>query len=178
MHRVFDLLKTGMYRLLYGSAIRFAGLPRLRWGSQIKVKSGTAMIGKHLHLNRGAYIAVLDHGDTVIGDDVSFNRNCMVICHKSIQIGDGCIFGPNVLIYDHDHRFDSDGVKPGYRMADVVIENGCWIGAGVTILRGTHIGEKSVIGAGCVVSGEIPAHSLVTMDRTLNITPIQKLPIK
>lgn len=178
MCRVFDLLKMGTYQLLYGKSVRFAGLPRLRWGSQIKVKSGTAIIGKHLHLNRGAYIAVLDQGIVFVGDDVSFNRNCMVICHKSIHIGNGCIFGPNVLIYDHDHRFDNEGIKPGYRVSDVVVENGCWIGAGVTILRGTHIGEKSVIGAGCIVSGEIPPHSLVTMDRALNISTIQKLSIK
>ena len=77
------------------------------------------------------------------------------------------------MIYDHDHKFGPEGIRPGYNTAPVVIENDCWIGAGVTILRGTHIGEGCVIGAGSIVKGEIPPHSLVTSDRQLTIVPIE-----
>ena len=78
-----------------------------------------------------------------------------------------------MVIYDHDHKFGEDGIRSGYNTAPVMIEKNCWIGAGVIILRGTHIGEGSVIGAGCVVKGEIPPHSLVTADRSLSINPIK-----
>lgn len=80
------------------------------------------------------------------------------------------MFGPNVCIYDHDHKYDAEGFKEGYRTGAIVIEDHCWIGANVTILRGTHIGEGCVIGAGAILKGDIPEHSLVTPNRELIIT--------
>lgn len=105
---------------------------------------------------------------------MSFNRNCIVICRNEIQIEEEVIFGPGVTIYDHDHIFTDEGIQPGYKHGPVIIEKGCWIAANVTILRNTHIGEGCVIGAGAVVKGEIPPHSLVTSDRGLTIVPIEK----
>lgn len=84
------------------------------------------------------------------------------------------LFGPGVTIYDHDHIFSPEGILPGFKLGEVVIEDGCWIGANVTILRNTHIGKNSVIGAGTVVKGDIPAGSLVTGQRNINITPIHQ----
>lgn len=109
-----------------------------------------------------------------IGNNVSFNRNCIVICREEITIEDNVIFGPGVTIYDHDHIFSPEGILPGYKHGSVLIGKGSWIGANVTILRNTRIGEGCVIGAGAVVQGEIPPHSLVTSDRSLNIVPIEK----
>ncbi len=97
-----------------------------------------------------------------------------MICRKKISIGDNVIFGPGVTIYDHDHVFSYQGIGQGFRHGEVVIENGCWIAANVTILRNTHIGEGCVIGAGAVVKGNIPPHSLVTSDRSMNIVPIEE----
>ena len=108
-----------------------------------------------------------------VGNNVSFNRNCIVICRKEISIKDNVIFGPGVTIYDHDHKFSNEGILPGFNHGAVVIESGCWIGANVTILRNTHIGEGSVIGAGAIVKGDIPPHSIVKSDRTLSIIPIE-----
>lgn len=53
---------------------------------------------------------------------------------------------------------------------------GAGFGVGVTILRATQIGEGCVIGAGCVVQGETPPHSLVTASRALTIVPIEDRP--
>ena len=60
-----------------------------------------------------------------------------------------------------------------YKIGNIVIENNSWIGANVTILRDTHIGEGCVIGAGAVIRGNIPPHSLVTADRSVRIVPIE-----
>lgn len=62
----------------------------------------------------------------------------------------------------------------GFNDGSVVIEKYCWIAANVMIFRNTHIGEDCVIGARVVVQGDIPPHSLVVSDRTLNIVPIRK----
>ena len=55
----------------------------------------------------------------------------------------------------------------------MVIGDNCWIGAGVIILKGTNIGEGSIIGAGCIIKGVIPPHSIVTMNRQLSIREIK-----
>ena len=89
-------------------------------------------------------------------------------------IADNCAIGPNTVFYDHDHKFGENGIESGFKTSPISIEKNCWIGAGVTILRGTHIGEGSVIGAGAIVHGKIPAHSLVTSDRDIKVTPIDK----
>ncbi len=108
-----------------------------------------------------------------IGDACFFNRNCILVSMDQITVGNDCIFGPNVVMYDHDHGFNQQGfVSDEYKKSPILIEDHCWIGANVTILRGTHIGEGCVIGAGCVVKGDIPAHSIVKSGRALMIEPL------
>lgn len=153
-------------------AVRFGGPPVMERQAAINLKKGTVSIGKGFTMKPNAYIAVVHGGTVTIGDSVSIARNSILVCHDRITIGDRCAIAPNVTIYDHDHKFGPEGLRPGYNTAPVVIESGCWIGAGVTILRGTRIGSGSVIGAGSIVTGEIPPHSLVTSDRSLTITPI------
>lgn len=83
------------------------------------------------------------------------------------------MFGPNVCVFDHNHKFDMEGVKPEYSSGAIHIGKKCWIGSGAIILKGTTIGDGCVIGAGTVVSGNIPAHSLVTSNRDMLIQPIR-----
>lgn len=172
--RIFGFLKSGMYAILYGSRVRFANIPSMRRGARIKSKSGYMSFGRDFSMNCGAYCAAVNGGKINVGDHVSINCNTIVVAHNNITIGSGCSIAPNVLIYDHDHKFGAEGICSGYNTAPVVIEKNCWIGANVIILRGTHIGEGCVIGAGCVVKGDIPPHSLVTSERKLTIQPIQE----
>lgn len=171
--KLLSVLKTCKYRLRYGSRIRFGGVPVLEGSCRINLKEGTVSVGRGLQMKPGAYFAVVSGGTLRIADRVAFGRDCIVVCHDSVDIGEGCAFGPHTLIYDHDHKFGAKGPESGYRTAPVVIERNCLIGAGVIILRGTHIGEGCVIGAGCVVSGTIPPHSLVTADRKLTVVPLE-----
>lgn len=46
-----------------------------------------------------------------IGNNVFFNNYCSIVSHESISIGDNCIFGENVKIYDHNYRFNINGIK-------------------------------------------------------------------
>jgi acetyltransferase-like isoleucine patch superfamily enzyme len=167
---------TAMAKIRYGSKLKVNGLFRGRHDTQITLEDGGSMaIGEGVSFYRNVSLSSIG-GDLQIGNRVSFNRNCIIICHKKITIGDHVMFGPNVTIYDHDHIFSDEGILPGFKYGPVVIENGCWIAANVTILRNTHIGEGCVIGAGTVVKGDIPPHSLVTGNRELNIVPIVKKP--
>ena len=129
--------------------------------------NGSIHAGRNLKTQKRVVLSAIN-GKLDIGDNVSFNRNDIVVCRDSIVIGDHCAFGPNVVIYDHDHIFGRDGIAVDeFNTAPIIIEDHCWIGANVTILRGTHVGKGSVIGAGAIIRGSIPPHTLVTGNREM-----------
>ncbi|MBR3019132.1 MAG: acyltransferase [Clostridia bacterium] len=137
-------------------------------------KGGKLSLGKNVCTYRGVTFSVFG-GVMRIGENVSFNRNNVIVCMKEISIGDGCAFGPNVVIYDHDHRFSDQGFSTNeYKCSPVVIEDHVWVGANSVILRGAHIGRGSVIGAGTVVHGSIPAYSLVKGKREMEVEPLRR----
>ena len=120
----------------------------------------------------------LEDGDARIklGENCFFNHSCSLNALSEIEIGGGCIFGENVKVYDHNHRFadSTQQIKEqGYTTAPVKIGRHCWFGSNVVVLKGTKIGDNCVIGAGCVIAEDIPNNSIVTMDRQLVIRPIR-----
>lgn len=131
-------------------------------------------------LDNSAVMSATKEAVIEIGDNVFINRNVIVACRKHIVIGENTVIGPNVVIYDHDHRFDAQGrVKESapnpYKEGDVIIGKNVWLGAGAIILRGTTIGDGSIIAAGAVIKGIIPEGVLV---RRENNNIIEKLESK
>lgn len=173
LYRILGIFRMIIYKIRFGKKIDFKGVPGVVTHMQLYAQSGHMTFGKNFVMKQGVYLAAVNGGRITIGNNVSINRNCILVCHDSITIGDNCAIAPNVVFYDHDHKFGENGLEDGFKTAPIVIEKNCWIGAGVTILRGTYIGEGSVIGAGAVVKGQIPPHSLVTSNRELLITPIK-----
>ena len=94
-----------------------------------------------------------------LGEGCYINFNCNFVDDGKIIIGNKVMFGPSVTIATVGHP-----INPNYReymyCDPVVIEDNCWIGANVTITPGVKIGENSVIGAGSVVTKDIPANSI------------------
>ncbi|MFA6830433.1 MAG: sugar O-acetyltransferase [Bacilli bacterium] len=90
-----------------------------------------------------------------IGDYCYLNVNCSFIDDGEIEIGDHTEFGPNVVIATVSHPINPD-YRPLMYAEKVTIGKNCWIGASVTILPGVTIGNNSVIGAGSVVTKDIP----------------------
>lgn len=93
------------------------------------------------------------------GQHCYVNYNCNFIDDGKIIIGDNVLIGPNVTIVTVGHP-----INPNYRAfmytEPVVIQNNCWIGAGVVINGGIEIGENTVIGSGSVVTKNIPKNSV------------------
>jgi len=140
--------------------------------TEITMDSGAKLrIGRNFKMRDGAKIRVRKGAICVIGNNSSINSNNMIVCHEKIEIGDDVQLSPNVQIYDHDHDFRTKGgVKAGkFKTAPVVIGNNVWIGANTIILRGTEIGDNSVIGAGCVVKGKYEAGSVVIQKRSEDV---------
>lgn len=91
-----------------------------------------------------------------IGNGCSFS-GVSIWCFKSITLGDNVRVGANVTIMDGDAH--QDDPRSGAN-APVVIEDNVWIGAGVIVLKGVRIGRNSLVGAGSVVTKDIPANSV------------------
>jgi len=133
---------------------------------------GKLTIGAWFKMRGGAKLRVRNGAECVIGDRTSMNCNCMITCHEKILIGNDVQFSPNVQIYDHDHDYRAGLENQQYQTAPVTIGNQVWIGANTVILRGTAIGDHCVIGAGSVLKGVYPDHSLIIQKRETTVHPI------
>ena len=123
--------------------------------------------GKNVVICRNCTI----QGNVYVGDNVVLGRNVTLVSTLAkIQINDNVIFGPGVTIYSGDHPIkvigrhisslnDNDKIKLNTDK-DVLIESGCWIGANAIILKGVTVGRGSIIGAGAVVTRDVPAYSV------------------
>lgn len=152
-------------RLLYSRNINFNKSIRLGYNYKIicETNSKSIYFGYRLTTRDFFYIRVCGGGQVHIGNNCFFNNFCSLNIVESIEIGNDCIFGENVRIYDHNHIFSNQNVlirKQGISSKSVIIGNNCWVGSNVTILQGVHIGANSVIGAGSVVYKNIPENSI------------------
>lgn len=99
-----------------------------------------------------------------IGDNTGISNSALVAV-DSIAIGNNVLIGGNCKIYDNDfHSLDFDErmgtVDLGVKHAPVVIKDGAFIGAHTIVLKGVTIGERSIVGAGSVVSRSIPDYEI------------------
>lgn len=110
-------------------------------------------------------IYAMKNGKIRIGDNVGLS-NCTIISNHEIIISDNVMIGAGTIIMDTDFH----AVNYEERMNDilhekadkcsVIIEEGAFIGANCIILKGVHIGEHSIVGAGSVVTKSIPANEI------------------
>lgn len=104
-----------------------------------------------LHANWGCH--------THFGNNVYANFNLTLVDDTDIYVGDGVLFGPNVVVAVAGHPVDPDlRRKVAQFNLPVHIGNNVWIGAGAIILPGIAIGDNSVIGAGSVVTKDVPTN--------------------
>lgn len=146
---VAAMIKKALYKILFGKKIQMGG--------------GTTFRSNfHVYLERGAEIK--------IGRDCFFNNDCSLNALDSISIGDGCIFGENVKLYDHNHKFsdlEKSIKEQGYVSKPIKIGNHCWFGANVTILQGVQIGDHCTIGANCLIYKNVESNTVVMCDQGL-----------
>jgi maltose O-acetyltransferase len=88
---------------------------------------------------------------------VFINFYCFIDAGERVEIGNNVLIGPYVYITDGDHGMDPSSMRITQPMslAPVIIEDGVWIGARASILKGVKIGRNAVIGAGAVVTRSV-----------------------
>ena len=99
-----------------------------------------------------------DYGFNIeVGKNLFANYNCTIIDVAKVTIGDNCMLAPNVAIYTAGHPIHPDTRRSLYEYGKpVVIGDNVWIGGNAVILPGVTIGSNCVIGAGSVVTHDIP----------------------
>lgn len=103
-----------------------------------------------------------DYGNHIkVGKNFFANYNCCILDVSKVTFGDNCLLAPNVAIYSAGHPIHPDSRNSAYEYGiDVNIGNNVWIGGNAVICPGVTIGDNCVIGAGAVVTRDIPAWSI------------------
>jgi acetyltransferase-like isoleucine patch superfamily enzyme len=103
-------------------------------------------------------------GSLRIGHDVVFGVRGTVNCYLDVEIGDGCLFADAVYVGDFDHQVDDVSIPirfQGIVASPVRIGDNCWLGEKATVLRGVRSGAGSIVGAGWVVTRDVPPGAVV-----------------
>lgn len=117
-------------------------------------------IGQKVVIRRLCTFKIREGAIFKIGNRVAFNDGCNITVRKQVIIGDDVLFGPNVVIVDHDHDYHSLKWKDSFIEEGIYIGNNVWVGANVVILKGSYIGDNSVIAAGTVIKGQVEQNKL------------------
>jgi len=118
--------------------------------------------GKDLRI--GGNVNLINDNIT-IGDNVFIGDRTTIAGIVPVTIGDNVMFGPEVMIRGGDHNFSVVGkpmaeVKTGGINLPIIIEDDVWIGTRVIILKGVKICEGAIVGAGSLVTREVPPYSI------------------
>jgi len=131
-------------------------------------------IGNSVIIDRDAWLNIPPNANSdgpiiLLDDGTKIGRRCVISAKNRIHIQKNVIFGPSVLVMDHNHAFDQlaipideQGVTDG---GSIRIEEGCWIGFGAAVVCSSGeivIGRNSVIGANSLVTRSIPPYSIVS----------------
>ena len=123
-------------------------------------------IGNFSHVMEFAIIrAVGGAGDVSIGEHSYINPHCVLYSGNGIDIGDHVLIAPGTCIVPANHAFRTRDLPirlQGFKESrgGVVIEDGVWLGANCVVLDGSRIRRGAIVGAGSVVTGEIPEYSI------------------
>lgn len=168
VYLAYSFVKLCLIKLVRFKELNFTFINLISPLTEINIgKNSKVNLGKRVQIRSGCKLNARHNSELTIGDRAFFNHGCMITSHEKIIVGNDVQFGPNVLIYDHDHDFRTvEGLKGSeFKTAEVVIGNNVWIGANTIILRGTIIGDNCVVGAGSVIKGIYSDDTIIIQKR-------------
>lgn len=127
---------------------------------------------KSLFFKNHFYLTIDKNAKLNIGKNCFFNNDCSINVRKRVYIGDNCLFGEGVKIYDHNHIFKyipEPISHQGFKSKEITIGDNCWIGSNVVILKGVTIGSNCVIAAGTVVKQDVDSNCILDKDKMTRI---------
>lgn len=180
-------LKEAHGMLLVGKGVQISHGKHIRCGKNVKFEDYSEIhglcseglnFGDYVTISRGVMIRPSSYygGDLGIGltmgEHSSIGPYGYVGCSGRITIGKNVMFGPKCSLFAENHVFSDTQTSiksQGVKQKGITVEDDCWIGSNVTILDGVTIGKGSVIGAGTLVTKDVPAGSVVVDKRVRTI---------
>lgn len=108
-----------------------------------------------------------------LGANFYANYDCVILDGAAVTIGDDVLFGPKVGLYTSNHLFDPHERKIGGCVAKpITIGNRCWLAANVSVTPGVTIGDNTIVGAGSVVTHDLPANVIAAGNPCHVLRPI------
>lgn len=130
------------------------------------IKGGGVTLGNAVHIHRGTVLQTGNEGAIEIGDDTHIQPNCLFSAYKgSIRVGDGVEIAPSCAFYPYNHGIRADHPIREQELSSkggILVDDGAWLGHGVIVLDGVRIGKGAIIGAGSVVTCEIPDNAIAS----------------
>lgn len=165
--RVFFLL----HRAQFAAGLSIFGWPVVSFtsGSHVSFGSNLTLISdSHFSepgVNHPCVLRTLQAGANLrVGDNVGMS-GCTICAAESVIIGDNCLIGANAFIADTDfhpvHAAGRSWRRDGVGTAPVAIGKNVFLGANALVLKGVTIGDNAVVGAGSVVTADVPANTVV-----------------
>jgi acetyltransferase-like isoleucine patch superfamily enzyme len=121
-------------------------------------------IGDNISIEKGVVMSTSEGGKIHIGNNVYIGEYSILTSNEEIEIGDNVLISPHNVIVDFNHIYEDIGQpvnKQGVIARKITIQEGVWIGSGSKILIGVTVGKGAVVGAGSVVTKDVPAFHVV-----------------
>jgi acetyltransferase-like isoleucine patch superfamily enzyme len=184
-----SILGVGLRAVLYRAILHTEGMAAIEDGVRIRF-AGNVRLGRGAYLDHGVYLHACPAGIWIgaesfvmknailhvynfrdlpdagirIGSRSLIGEACVLRGQGGITIGDDVYLAPLVQMLAVNHVYH-DTTKPishqGITTQGIVVEDGAWIGGGAIILDGVRIGRNAVVGAGAVVTKDVPAYTIV-----------------
>jgi maltose O-acetyltransferase len=122
------------------------------WKRRLKHLGDDVLFYKHVVIHSPEKVSIKSHSR--IGDFV------IIWGGGEVEIGEGCLIAAHSVITSEGHDPNAESFRDSSLSGKVVINNNVWLGAGVYVMPGVKIGENSVIGAGSIVTKDIPPNSI------------------
>lgn len=154
------------------SATRFH--PDVRFGKHVFIGdrvtlfssdgTGTIHLGDRVQIYQGTSLETGNDGELSIGADSSIHASCQLMAYKgSIRIGRGVAVAQGCAFYPYDHGIELGRTirsQPLVSKEPIEVGDEAWLGTGVTVLAGVRIGEGAVVGAGSLVTHDVPPNAI------------------
>lgn len=149
----------------FGSGTVICFPPAALYGEEAIQLGKDTLIGPYVSLSAGMMPGqpLISDAIVAIGDRCLIGRQSSIVGHFGITIGNDVYFGPNVYITDQNHSVDDLDTPIGRQSAGekpVSIGDGSWLGANVVVLPGVTIGQHVAVGAGAIVTTDLPDYSI------------------
>jgi len=133
------------------------------------------IIANDVTINHSNFITIKKNAKLSIGKNTYITR-ATISCLGEIKIGENCILGEGMKIFDHNHHYIKQPFsvsKTDFSIGKVSLGNNVWTGANVIILKDVTIGDNVIIGAGCVIHKDVPDNAIIINKQELIIKDIK-----